>query len=1560
MIPLPPRAYLFISLNVVRVLSMIALILVFASNIMVMVDDIKAVRNGSKAFVTTTGDDGQQETFECDYFEDSTVPNQAAGAFWAVLNRLFIIFTSILLFLSELGWPERFFVQFLPILGPDFGVGILGGIQWVTAASILSHHVDVFPLVSAWFLFALGCINIILGLAFRSGLKIDRSLTTFREAKARELLPGPLGQAAPHFKILETSASSIFGSVDEKRSVSPKSPEGSTKSSTRYQAFGFGRQGEKYAAANANMNRTVSNMRLQIYPPSSHSEAPGNINADQRERERERESHHGRLHGAISSSINSLAEILKDPSKDGRSVKFPDKLFKVLDQKMQNITMGKDPQYTDQYTRRVIGAFWSSSIKVSERPSSRDGAASSSWRQIRENRKIEELILFFVTTATQTLRKDPTITGDAWKVELNTQISVFVQILRECLRGVSHVPPEITSRLEMYSAKLADGTDSQRAASSRSSVYGTPSPSLESGPSSATGNTLEDMELVKSTGQLFGRSDTDLQRDVNASKRLCTEKAALLDLKTCLKNINADMPFPGRRDDFDTAEAFTYWRTQETAHLQQLVLAMIQFNPELRKSIPSSDTSSSYVALQRPVSMFGSSSANGGPYEASLDSIVESTVDSDDDIEIGGEFTYIPPNPRKYYKRLLEICVQFDLEAMVHLPEDQEVSLTIISPKHLDLLNQCAIRWRITHAYRVTCFIDVIRYKYERDEVPIECIPEALGHVAKAIHDVSLDKWSRFDVDYVSTVYGSLFNVFLGALYEALEDITRLKAELLKPYVDILDTLRSSSLVERYKADIDGRLNDLADRVRIQAVHQYTDKNYELTSKPEANRALPLLYLTDYLEKQAKLLDKRFPEPILGQLDLVSLALDSWIPLFLTDLDNARLPLLEAARAKPPDVPLTDIFALFRRTKTLLSMHAAFCPQSPMDYDISGYFEPYILQWLLNTDLQTAQWVNTAISVDKFEAEGVEGHSSSIIDLFDNLKSPIDFLFELKWPEKYQEARFFTGLSKTISKLVEEYCRRIEDLFMEEMFPRTIQEAQPQKQYAFIEKAKLSISREKKVEPFNFTPSSCVKLNNIEAARSLLDSLYVRIDVDKISKILEEHGPPVPEKVDRQRFLFTVKVVQAEGLVPSDASPSTKLDTFVTLSDEKGIRLAKTRTIYETLNPRWDETFDISVDNSLWVMASVRDRAIIGKHDIVGRGYLCLDPRRFGDYLAHDLWLDLDPTGRILIRVSMEGEKDDAQFYFGRAFRSLKRAEADMIRVIVDKMAPLIRQYVNRSILMALIKSTTVGYDYNKALAGVTGLYRSAIGADKADSVIPPAPKDKPRIKPEALTDEETEGAIAPLFDYFDANFQILNSYLSPNTKETTMVKVWKEILATIEDLLVPPLSAAPSDMDPLSDKEVDVVFKWLKFLKDYTYAGGESPVALEQLQNQRYRDILSIRLYYDWSTDDLMEECVRLMQQNLREAPTVKKRAKTVYSQRNLGTIKERKKEKKRDTQQGNAEMILRILRMRPGTSDFISQQLEMVASTQAEQEKRAAARRSRLGSRLGNSPSPRPPETT
>ncbi|OBZ74653.1 Uncharacterized protein C11E3.02c [Grifola frondosa] len=1263
----------------------------------------------------------------------------------------------------------------------------------------------------------------------------------------------------------------------------------------------------------------------------------------------EREKDYSSRLSGLSNSIFSIGDLFKDMRDGSKGVRFPKDLMKVLEQKLQDIAMGKDAAYSDQLTRRTMAVFYGQVKDDNFR------------RQMKENRKIEELILMFATNATNVLKKEPTLTGDGWKIELNNHIAQFVRLLRDCLRNVSHVSPELTARLEMYIAKLAP-TQPTYSDSGYDSSTSRDRDSVAS-PKRISSSVL-DMPLVLTAARLFKLSTQAAQQEVDELHKYCNEKAALTDLKTCLKNINAGAPFPGRREDFESDAAWQYWRTLETSHLSQLMLVMVQFNPELAKSTPSDVLPP--IQASRPGSMYSYASPRPESYHipasrhVSVSSrfsymstnditptdteAVGEELDGDDDIQVGFHFTFIPPNPKKYYKRLLEYCITADLEAMLSpaVGDDDEVSLGILSPAHIELINECALRWRIGQPYRVACFLDIVRQFYERNEVPLECIPEALQNIAKVTSEIELEKWPVQDCDYLAQIYGGLFSTFLSQLYHSMDALPNIKASDIAPYLSVLETVRESGLLERYDVDVAARVSDIQEQVRNVAARYYAQKSQELHAAPGVNRALPHLLLTDDIEKNAKLLDKRFPEPILGQLDIVSLILEVQIPHFLMDLDDARKRLFEDSMNGPtPDVPIQDIFALYRRTKTLLGMYKAFCPNGEIQFDLGGFFEPYVRQWLLNTDAKTTQWVQAAIAADKFQSEGTEGHSSSIVDLFDSLRSPINFLSDLEWIDEYQEARFFTSLSKTVSKAINQYCATVEELFMTEMFPRPTDFLQPQKSSAWLEKAKqLTNQTEKKIEAFTFQSESCVKLNNIGAARRLLDNMYAQMQADQKMEVLEHSAPPVPDKIDRgDRFLFTVKVAIAEGLVPLDSSPSSKLDTFVTLSDEQGNRLAKTRTIYETLNPRWDESFDLSVDKPLWIMISVRDRALVGKHDTVGRAYLCLDPKRFGDFMTHDMWMDLDSQGRILLRISMEGEKDDLQFYFGRAFRSLKRAENDMVRVFIDKISPFIRQSLSRTVLKTLVKSPSGSIDYNKALGNVTALFGSALGS-KDDVQIPLPQSEKPRIKPEGgLSDVEIEQAIVPLFDFFDANLSTLNTYLSESTKDMVMSRVWKEILNVIEGLLVPPLSDIGSDMKPLSDKEVDIVFKWLKFLRDYFYAGGEGPISLEALQNQKYRDVLSIRLYYDWHTDALMEECVRMMQHSLRAAPSMKKRAKSVYQQRNLGTIKNRKKEKQQEKEKegSNGETILRILRMRPNTSDFIAQQLQAMTSLQAEREQHA-----------------------
>ncbi|KAH7882233.1 hypothetical protein F5I97DRAFT_1913420 [Phlebopus sp. FC_14] len=1288
----------------------------------------------------------------------------------------------------------------------------------------------------------------------------------------------------------------------------------------------------------------------------SHLTSPKSPERQSNSIESKEKEHHSKFSGAISSSIISIGDIFKEIRDGSKSVKFPEKLLKVLEQRLQSIAMGKDPAYSDQFTRRTMAVFYGQFMGDPFR------------RQMKENRSIEELILMFASQATNVLRKEPTLVEDTWKVEVNNQIARFVGMLRDSLRGLSHVSPELNSRLDMYQTKLSPPRPSHDSSIDSASMSRDRGDSVSIATSTTT--SIKDMPLVFTLAKLFKIPESAMHDEVDRMRKTCTEKAALIDLKICLKNINAGSPFPGRREDFGNDAAWNQWRTLETSHLSQLMMALVSLNPEVAKSMPP-DNGSIFTPGARPGSVYSatrietSATASRHASSTSLGSrrsvvgaaaagdgvpeTVSEELDGDDEIRVGHNFTFIPPNPKRFYKRLVEYCLVVDLETMFspEVNDADEVPLTILSGPHVELINECALRWRISQPYRATCFLELIKQLYERSDVPMECIPEALQAVSKVTHDLEIDKWVIQDSELLANVYGGLYSIFLSSLYHSMDAIPNLKVSEIQPYLSVLDHIRESGLIERFDADVSARLADLEDCVRAAAAQFYQEKMQHLQANPGVNRALSLLLMTDELEKAAKQLDKRFPEPLVGRVDLVSLVVGTQVPLFVADLQSSSKRLLESSMNGPiPDVPIQDIFTLYRRTRTLMSMFEAFCPQGHVEFDISQFFMQYVLQWLVDTDNKTNQWVQAAIAADKFEAENAEGHSSSIVDLFDSLRSPIAFLQGLEWSDEYQNARFFTSLSKTISKTVEQYCRSVEELFMVEMFPRPTDYLQPQKSSAWLEKARqLATTGEKKVEPFNFRPESCVKLNNVEAARRLLDNMYNQMQVDKITEVLAA-SPPVPEKFERPRFLFTVKIVMAEGLIPLDTSPSSLLDTFVTLSDEAGNRLVKTRTIYETLNPRWEETFDISVDKALWLMCSIRDRALMGQHDVVGRTFICLNPAQYGDYLTHDVWLNLESTsqghqGKILLRTSMEGEKDDAQFYFGRAFRSLKRSEGDMMRIFIDKMSPYIRQSLSRPVLKTLIRTGT-GLDYNKALANVTGLYRSALGSNAGEVQIPLPSNEKPRVRPEDLTDVEIERAIVPLFDYFDANLQILNTHLSETAKDMVMLKVWKEILTVIEGLLVPPLSKLASDMEPLSDKEVDIVFKWLKFLRDYFHADGEG-IPLENLQNQKYRDVVSIRLYYDWHTDTLMEECVRAMQQSLREAVPVKKRVKSVYNQRNLGTIKERKKEKKQEKEVFSGETIMRILRMRPSTQEFIAQQLDIMTAMQAEQERSSAAQQQR-----------------
>jgi hypothetical protein len=355
---------------------------------------------------------------------------------------------------------------------------------------------------------------------------------------------------------------------------------------------------------------------------------------------------------------------------------------------------------------------------------------------LRESRKIEDIILPFVTTATKALKKDEELADGAWKWELNAQISLFLELLSDSLASLGQVPVELTSRLEGYRTRLkADPPpperDKDKVESQAQQVRDAERMSVRSG---NEGIRSKGMEGV---AKLWGMNEDGLQQKSRELQNVCTEQAALEDLKvsphakcswmlpligqTILKLLNTDQPFPYGPSDFSDHSQWSSYRTAEVSTLSQMMLLMMQSNPSLTQS---------------------SDRYSNGDLSARMDGLKLNGNGSGMD----GLFTYIPPDPRQTYRDLLARCLDWDLEVLKTLPEDEDVSLSVLSQEHVALLGECAVRWRLPASFRSWVFLEAIVDRCEQGLVPAACVHEATAMLAKVSQETSIDTWAIPDV----------------------------------------------------------------------------------------------------------------------------------------------------------------------------------------------------------------------------------------------------------------------------------------------------------------------------------------------------------------------------------------------------------------------------------------------------------------------------------------------------------------------------------------------------------------------------------------------------------------------------------------------------------------------------------------------------------------------------------------------------------------------------------------------------------------------------------------------
>ncbi|EKG18203.1 C2 calcium-dependent membrane targeting [Macrophomina phaseolina MS6] len=1101
---------------------------------------------------------------------------------------------------------------------------------------------------------------------------------------------------------------------------------------------------------------------------------------------------------------------------------------------------------------------------------------------------------------------------------------------------------------------------------------------------------VKDMPLVLVVSRIFSVPYDTVQQDINAKKDVWTEKAALQDLKAYQANLSLNTRQTLSPEDFDTEDAYDLWKKAENQDLSQMMLAIIQSSPELAKSTPgalpqfkpdrgSTSADSGYSEMSRKMSEASESSyVIDQPVDMSALNLNDVPSPTEDGIT---PYTYIPPDPRAFYRAIVKQAFTYDLQdgsLDPTSPTEDMQAIKLLSKDSTELLSEIGLRWRIPHFSRLVLFLDVVKEKYQNQEIGLQTLDDAFTFVKQPpiennkkgnrssimmLQTSMFDhtKWTIHDFVLKQQILSSMHDDLLRELYQLMLFCYDPKPPSLGPVMFVLNNhIYDDPLFTGTPEDLDEYSAKLADALAKRAAEVYS----ELLAKhiPDTKDEWEFFHVIELGKGVIKLcekIQKRYRKnPEIMGVNPLNVLVHEILPSYAADARDLVAKIMEYAQQKGEELPIQDGFDLYKELVEIRRIHADALPGQPFAFHIEELLQDFVWRWIEMTNQNLVQWVENAVKQDDFQVRvdhpgqvptDEERHSVSVVDIFRSFNQSIEQIVNLNWDDDLQYAKFMTAVSKSIGDALARYCEMTEGMFskeMERLTPEQEAAARQTRQEKWLQMAKDTWNNKDKIEPYQFLPESLVKLNNVEYATQQLDKLEREINVDACAEVIQKHTPPANQRQKMSKYVFTIKIIEAEDIKACDMNGLS--DPYVVLGDEYQKRLAKTRVVYGSLNPRWEETVDITTSGPLNIIATIWDWDTLGDHDCVGRTSLKLDPSHFRDFMPREYWLDLDTQGRLLLRVSMEGEKDDIQFYFGKAFRTLKRTERDMTRKITDKLSSYIHYCLSRRALKALLsRGVTV--------SSVASYFRA-----------------RPQSVQQGPSQADVMSALQPLFDYFNDNFALMKETLTDSAMVMVMSRLWKEVLATLESLLVPPLSDKPSQQRPLTQQELDIVFKWLQLLFDFFHAVDEetgiaSGVPLDILKSPKYHDLQNLNFFYFESTENLIRTSEAMAAASLQRQQEKAARAnrlsapahlsgpppghsfggaaglvgmptrkhKTVMLSRNLGTMKRAKEEKRKEAQaEPSDDIILRILRMRPEAERYLrdrSRQKERLAAAAA-----------------------------
>ncbi|EPY50175.1 C2 domain-containing protein [Schizosaccharomyces cryophilus OY26] len=1150
---------------------------------------------------------------------------------------------------------------------------------------------------------------------------------------------------------------------------------------------------------------------------------------------------------AISNNNNAIN------AKEKRgALKYPKEFIKYLTTELENISMGRNPDYQEQLFRGTFAAFYNTISKP------------YIMKQMKESRRIEDLFLIFTSSVSSELTKRL----GSFESNLSDEISVsFIDLCKSILIARQLLSPssEFIAHLDMYKSKIRSRTDilTAKRVSKGSEKFD-----------------FSSFPLLKIFASVFKVAYPKVLLDAENVFPTIDESAIFKDITILIDDLQNDAcKYSHSVLDFSNYKAYSTYKTRELQILEQHRKIMLRLNPLLSEIYNSNHGINSNKTLEPTL-------------------------------------TCIPPITRPYFRQLLALCLQY--RSTITDPSEEKNVSTFI--------RECSIYWRILPSSRLALSMELAREYFQKDMISMMDVVIYFEELSKVTKEYENIYWPKVDVSMLKAALIGIRNTLLQKIKASLLNIlNNKKSNYHNPLALLEICVENGKFVSE---DLNPKAELISIALSLQEVcHEIFSKEFNVSSRESSSNGIDEILLhSRALNDRVEFIQKTCPDTIYGIISLPSLFTSVALPSYIASAMEVTKAHLQSNAQGDLDALTNDMIDAYSDLKKMINLLRFYHKDEYELGNFEGFFQPFVDSWLNNVEVNANHWLQGALRKDNFDTLNKEAAcSSSIIDLFHAFHQSFRTLLNFEWEDTLCNARFFTKFFRIVYIVLSKYTSWALKTFFDEANKKhesmeLRNESESSSSSSWLSKARTMLSGAVEVLPFHFSTFMCILLNNVHYAIQAYEELESKIDLQELVQALDQAESTKVQKLSTTNYLYTVRVIRGENLQPDNAG---KIRTsYVVLTDNRGKRIGKTRPIH-SMNPRWEDSFEIKAKDSLIITANLWSKGKFGDHEIFGRCSFPLTPKVYGDYIAREDWLNLSPNGELLLRIEMEGEKEHIGFYVGRTYHDLERSQSEMIRFIVNKMEPVISQNLSMSTLRRLLSGSWM--DFDKTMTSVTSLFNRA-------TLTSFSKKEDQKKEDHELTDVEIESAINDLLDFFDVNFSVIARHLSKDVFITVMSYVWDEVMCTIEDLLLPPVSAKPIDRKPLSENQVNIVYSWLQFLKDYLHANGEG-VKLSVLETEHYLELLKIREYYDKPTDELLEECEkitshlyhssRLINKSPGNNPEISSLAKLSNKEiYRSGTIKKYVPQVQQTTEgelERNERIILRILRMRSNSKRFL-----------------------------------------